>query len=76
VHFLAGANTVQIVGGEVWCPIRPAFELKSTREFMFTSISPTCTGRTLSLPRKDQNISHLRSFGNLDIADNTALDLP
>ena len=37
---------------------------------MFTSEPPTCTGRTLDLPRKDRDIRYLRPLGNSDIALN------
>ena len=36
---------------------------------MFTSETPTCTGRTLDLPRKDRDIRYLRPLGNSDIAE-------
>ena len=38
---------------------------------MFTSEPPTCTGRTLDLPRKDRDIRYLRPLGNSDIAVKT-----
>ena len=38
---------------------------------MFTSKPPTCTGRTLDLPRKHRDIRYLRHLGNSDIAGKT-----